>query len=90
MGMFGSQCQSCGMPLVKDKLGGGTEHDGTTSYKYCSHCYLKGQFIDPNITLAEMQKKVQAKICASGLPKFIAKLFTRSMGKLYRWKTLLK
>lgn len=86
--MFGPRCQSCGMPLAKDELGGGTEIDGTKSVKYCSHCYLAGQFTEPNITLAEMKNKVQAKICESGLPKFIAKLLTRSMEQLYRWQNI--
>ncbi|MGE6610902.1 zinc ribbon domain-containing protein [Peribacillus sp. NPDC076916] len=30
-------CQSCGMPLSKDELGG-------KSTKYCSHCYMNGEF----------------------------------------------
>jgi hypothetical protein len=34
-------CQSCGMPLSKDELGGGTEKDGRISTKYCSHCYIR-------------------------------------------------
>ncbi|MFD6511333.1 zinc ribbon domain-containing protein [Bacillus sp. NPDC060175] len=33
-------CQSCGMPLSKDELGGGTESNGSKSVKYCSHFYL--------------------------------------------------
>ncbi|MBP6334223.1 MAG: hypothetical protein KA444_02035, partial [Bacteroidia bacterium] len=34
-------CQSCGFPLNKDKKGGGTEIDGSTSLLYCSMCYQK-------------------------------------------------
>ncbi|MFF2587967.1 zinc ribbon domain-containing protein [Peribacillus butanolivorans] len=37
-------CQSCGMPFSKDELGGGTEKDGSKSTKYCSHCYINGEF----------------------------------------------
>ena len=43
-------CQSCVMPLKKDTKGGGTNTDGSTSKMYCSHCFEKGQFTNPNIT----------------------------------------
>ncbi|MBT2654846.1 zinc ribbon domain-containing protein [Bacillus sp. ISL-18] len=32
------------MPLAKDELGGGTEKNGITSIKYCSHCFMNGEF----------------------------------------------
>ena len=52
------QCQSCGMPLKKDKNGGGSEKDGKISKIYCSSCYQNGEFMRPNITAQEMQKLV--------------------------------
>lgn len=48
-------CQSCGMPLAKDELGGGTEKDATKSSMYCSHCYMNGEFTLPNLTVEEMK-----------------------------------
>ncbi len=54
-----SQCQSCGMPMKMDKMGGGTEKDGSLSEKYCSSCYEKGAFIHPNMTVKEMQELVE-------------------------------
>jgi hypothetical protein len=36
-------CQSCGMPMSRDPNGGGTNADGSTSLKYCSHCYAGGR-----------------------------------------------
>ena len=35
----GPFCQSCGMPLSRDSLGGGTNADGSSSTEYCSHCF---------------------------------------------------
>ncbi|MGE7758541.1 zinc ribbon domain-containing protein [Peribacillus sp. NPDC097895] len=78
-------CQSCGMPLSKDELGGGTEKDGSKSTKYCSHCYINGEFTQ-DITAIEMQKFVQNHMMENmKMPKFIAKLFTRGIPKLERW-----
>ncbi|MGH7456020.1 MAG: zinc ribbon domain-containing protein, partial [bacterium] len=48
-------CQGCGMPLKRDKKGGGTNADGTKSMMYCSHCYEGGKFTWPNVTVGEMQ-----------------------------------
>jgi len=56
------KCQSCGMPLGKDKEGGGTEKDGSMSKKYCSHCYQNGEFTNPEITATEMQELVKSKM----------------------------
>ncbi|TWE04853.1 putative zinc ribbon protein [Neobacillus bataviensis] len=85
MGVY-KNCQSCGMPLAKDDLGGGTEKNGTKSIKYCSHCFMDGDFTLPNITVEEMKQRVKEKIIEFGMPKFIAGLFTRNIHKLERWK----
>jgi hypothetical protein len=79
-------CQSCGMPLVKDELGGGTEKNGRKSTMYCSHCYMNGEFTLPNITAEEMKVLVKQKIVEFGMPRFVAGLFTRNVHKLERWK----
>ncbi len=52
------QCQSCGMPLKKDKKWGGSEKDGRLSKMYCSSCYQNWEFTRPNISLEEMKKLV--------------------------------
>lgn len=80
-------CQSCGMPLAKDELGGGTEKNGTKNVKYCSHCYMDGEFTLQNITAEEMKERVKQKIVEFGMPKFIAGMFTRNIHKLERWNT---
>jgi hypothetical protein len=64
-------CQSCGMPLKKDEKGGGTNADGTKSNMYCSHCYEKGEFTLPDITVGQMKERVKAKLKEVGFPGFL-------------------
>ncbi len=78
-------CQSCGMPMKRDERGGGTNFDGSKSAKFCSHCYREGKFIQPDITVTEMQALVKGKIREFGFPGFIAGLFTKGIPKLERW-----
>ncbi|WP_163100516.1 zinc ribbon domain-containing protein [Peribacillus alkalitolerans] len=79
-------CQSCGMPLSRDENGGGTEKNGKKIELFCSHCYVNGEFVQPNITVHEMKKLVEDKIVEFGMPRFLAKLFTRNIHKLKRWE----
>lgn len=52
------RCQSCGMPLDKDPHGGGTNEDHSKSQEFCGFCYQNGAFLDPQLTLKEMQQRV--------------------------------
>lgn len=80
-------CQSCGMPLKKDPLGGGSNTDGTKSLKYCSLCFVDGTFTSPEIdTAKKMQVFVKEKMKEMGFPGFIAWFFTLSIPNLERWK----
>lgn len=79
-------CQSCGMPMKRDEKGGGTEADGTKSGKFCSHCYDSGRFTYPDLTMEQMQARVQGKLKEVGMPGFIAKLLTSNIPKLERWR----
>jgi hypothetical protein len=79
-------CQSCGMPMHKDELGGGTSADGSTSLMYCSRCYQNGKFTSPDMTVDEMKALVKGKLKEFGFPGFIAGIFTRNIPKLERWK----
>jgi putative zinc ribbon protein len=81
----GPFCQSCGMPLSKDPLGGGTNADGSTSVEYCSHCYQKGAFTQPKITAAEMTTLVEGKLRSMHFPGFLAKRFAKEVPTLRRW-----
>lgn len=79
-------CQSCGMPLKSDEHGGGTEANGQRSNMYCSHCYENGEFTMSNITVDGMKERVMDKMVEMKFPKFLAKIFTRNIHKLERWK----
>ena len=73
----GPVCQSCGMPFSKDPLGGGSNADGSPSSEYCSHCYRKGVFTQPNITAEAMMKLVEGKLRSMHFPGFLARRFAR-------------
>lgn len=74
------------MPMHRDKLGGGTNADGSKSLLYCSHCWQEGKFTQPDISVDEMKVIVKQKIQSFGFPGFLAGIFTRNIPKLERWK----
>ena len=80
-------CQSCGMPLKRDDLGGGTNGDGTKSRVYCSHCFQQGKFVLPDITVNQMQERVREKLVEFGMPGFLTGFFTKGIPKLERWRS---
>ena len=79
-------CQSCGMPLKKDKQGGGSNADGSKSLIYCSHCYGNGEFTRPDFTARQMQELVKGKMKEMGIPGFLVPFFTMGIPKLERWR----
>ena len=87
LGPKGRICQSCGMPLSRDSMGGGTNADGARSTEYCSHCYRKGLFAEPDLTVEQMVAKVQGKLMEMHFPLFLARYFTRRIPGLGRWRT---
>ena len=78
-------CQSCGMPLKNDTKGGGTNADGSTSEKYCSYCYVNGDFLYKG-NVNDFQEFCRVKMIESGHSKLMSWLFTRGMKRLDRWK----
>ena len=82
----GPVCQSCGMPLTKDTLGGGSNADGSLNTEYCSHCYRKGTFTMPDITAQEMTKLVEGKLRSMHFPGFLARRFAKEVPTLRRWR----
>ena len=74
------------MPLKRDEQGGGTNADGSKSALYCSHCYHKGEFLLPGITVEEMRDRVREKVVEFGIPRFLAGMFTKGIPKLERWQ----
>ncbi|WP_281404998.1 zinc ribbon domain-containing protein [Nitratireductor sp. XY-223] len=83
---MGNRCQSCGMPLSKDEMGGGTNADGSISSQYCSYCFKDGKFLQPDFTAADMQVFCLEQLAKRGMPRFMAWIFTRGIPKLGRWQ----
>jgi hypothetical protein len=73
------------MPLSKDPRGGGTNADGRQSTEYCSHCYERGAFTQPDITAEEMTALVEGKLRSMHFPGFIARRFAKEVPSLRRW-----
>lgn len=87
--MFGPKgpvCQSCGMPLGRDKLGGGTNADGSRSPEYCSYCYREGRFTEPDLTAQQMRAKAEGKLREMHFPGFVARYLTKNVPTLRRWQ----
>lgn len=78
-------CQSCGMPLKKDPNNGGTNADGSKSLKYCSYCYVNGDFTYKG-NVDDFQNFCKHKMIEGGHSRFTSWLFTRGMRRLERWK----
>ncbi len=86
LSMGGPVCQSCGVPMSLDERGGGTEVDGTRTREYCSHCYARGQFVHPIITMPQMIQKVNARLLDLHVsPGSVAKI-TGALPSLKRWR----
>lgn len=81
------KCQSCGMPMKSEELRG-SESNGTKSLMYCTHCYVSGKFVHPDITVEGMQQLCIEKMIEMKTPKIMAKLFSLSIPKLVRWNKL--
>lgn len=79
-------CQSCGMPLKKSPNGGGTNADGSINHMYCTYCYEAGTFKQTDWTVDQMQAFCVDKMKEMGMPGFIAKLFSKGIPRLERWK----
>ncbi len=81
----GPFCQSCGMPLMMDEAAGGTEIDGSHSSDYCSHCYMNGAFTQPNLTLAQMQARLDGIPEFQAMPEPMRQEVIAGIAHLQRW-----
>lgn len=78
-------CQSCGMPIDQDPEKWGTERDGTHSTKYCSYCYMNGEYVDQNCTMDTMIAIVTDLTKKMWLPEAHRKIAIAAVPKLERW-----
>lgn len=81
-----NRCQSCSMPLSKDKQGGGTEKNGSHSTTYCSFCYDQGSFTDPNLTLEDMRRKLNIVLKRMRTNAIMTKFILWRLQYLKRWR----
>ena len=75
------------MPMKKDPNGGGANADGSRNPKYCSYCYVSGEFVQPDMTVTEMQSFVKDKMVEMGVPSFMSGFYTMGIPKLERWRS---
>ena len=82
------QCQSCGMPLHTKRAGDcrGTERDGSKSEKWCSLCYVNGEFVSPNMSLVEMTKIVDDALRREKVWLPMRYMAKRQLPRLERWR----
>ncbi len=73
------------MPMHLDEGRGGTEADGSHSAKYCSMCYADGAFVDPDMSVEQMQELVIGVLRERHLPAFMARSAAKKIPRLERW-----
>lgn len=77
-------CQSCSMPIHDPELRG-TEKDGSKTTDYCRYCYQDGAFVNPDMTLEQMQLLVLEKSEEINLPEDILEAAVARLPHLKRW-----
>ncbi len=87
MGPRGPFCQSCAMPMDRPELLG-TEAGGAPSMEYCIHCYDRGQFTAPRITMEQMLEKCVKEMVGQKIMSEPAarELMAKHLPQLKRWK----
>jgi hypothetical protein len=77
-------CQSCAMPIDNAELRG-TEKDGSKNAEYCKYCFQEGEFVNPQMTLSDMQLQVIEKMEDNKLPEDILETAVARLPQLKRW-----
>ncbi len=83
--MSQQMCQSCGMPLHNEELLG-TDSAGNKVAEYCTYCYERGAFRQPDLTLAEMIEQCVPFMMREGMDEHAAKtMLAGYLPHLKRW-----
>ena len=80
----GPICQSCTMPMGKPE-DFGTNADGSRNKDYCAHCFQKGKFTEPNITMKEITEKVAGMMKSMKMPAAQIEQAKAAIPTLKRW-----
>jgi len=79
-------CQSCGMPMGKGS-DFGTNADNSRNREYCGHCFMKGKFTNPNMTMEQMVEHMEGMAARMKMSKGqVRKAALKLLPKLKRWK----
>lgn len=78
-------CQSCTMP-IDDTADRGTEKNGSKSSEYCKYCYQNGAFVNPGMTLENMQQLITEKMQELDLPVAVSQKSLQLLPQLKRWR----
>jgi|SRR5690554_1559375 len=81
-----SYCQSCGIPLSRDKAYNSLTIDEQEKTIYCSHCYQNNEFVQPELTIEQMKKQISIRCKELGLSKLHTYFFTKDLDQLERWR----
>lgn len=83
--MLMAECQSCGQAF--DLGNQGTNASGTYNDEYCSICFQKGGFTDPDITLPMMTQLIVNRMVGMGMGVDEARQkATILLSRLKRWR----
>jgi len=74
------------MPIDNPELAG-TEKNGVKSTEYCKYCYQDGKFIQPDMTLEEMQSIVKVQMAKRKIDQNLVDMALNVLPTLKRWKT---
>ena len=77
-------CQSCSMPINNPALAG-TEKDGSPSKDYCTYCYQAGRFVNPGLTMQEMELIVREQMVKRNIDQSLIDNALKSIPTLKRW-----
>jgi hypothetical protein len=73
------------MPLEDAELLG-TEKEGSKNHTYCKYCYENGAFVNPGMTMEEMQLLITDTMEKKNIPEDIIEAAVSRLPLLQRWK----
>lgn len=83
-------CQSCGIYLKHQDFYFSLDKDEQRKIKYCATCYQDGKFVEPDLTYAQMKKRVKERCLGLGFNKFQTFLYLLRLKSLFRWQKNFK
>ncbi len=82
---YSENCQSCGK-LFNSINTPGKEKDGKNNYHFCKNCYDDGRFIEPDLTIIELENRTKKELDILKFDsRYISKII-KKLNNLDRWK----